>query len=413
MSRLTTMQLLSYAMFGFPLAMIALPIYVYVPQFYADRFGMSLSTIGAALLLTRVMDAFIDPYVGKLIDARSEKRSYAPYIVLALPLLIAGFFALFHPPRLADAAAFAWFFISLIIVYAGYSLASIAFQSWGAALTQESGQRVRLTTSREACGLLGVVTTALILQYASVSALSLVLGVMLLVTAWWLIQKTQAVRGGLKEERITLTMRDLFGNRRFRSLFLVFVLNGIAAAIPATLFLFFTKDRLQLAGLSGILLLVYFLVAALSMPVWSAIGQRLGEVKTWLLAMMMAVCSFIGVLGLGAGDSLPFFIICIFSGISLGADLAMPPALLAAVIHAAGHSEKNEASYFGVWNWATKMNLALAAGLTLPALEYLGYVPGSTNAQGLQALTMAYAALPCILKLLAATLLWRARLDEM
>jgi Na+/melibiose symporter-like transporter len=32
-------RLLAYGLFGFPLALLALPIYVYVPQFYAERFG--------------------------------------------------------------------------------------------------------------------------------------------------------------------------------------------------------------------------------------------------------------------------------------------------------------------------------------------------------------------------------------
>lgn len=412
MPRLSLSQLLSYALFGFPLAMVALPIYVYVPQFYADRLGMSLSAIGTALLLTRIMDAFIDPFIGAVIDRRPQSRTYAPYIVLALPLLIAGFIGLFHPPQLSGNPAFLWFFVTLVVVYAGFSLASIAYQSWGAALTQEPGQRVKLTSVREACGLAGVIATAIIIQFGNVTTLSGMLSFSLLITAWLLIRHTPRKSGVAGAAHVPLSLRQLFANRSFRALFLVFVVNGIAAAIPATLFLFFTKDRLHLAHLSGVLLLMYFLAAALSMPLWTRLAQRKGEVKAWLLAMLLSVFSFVGVLALGIGDAWAFSLICIFSGMSLGADLALPPALLAGVIHAAGHSEKNEASYFGVWNWASKMNLALAAGLALPALEYLGYVPGVASESGLRALTLGYAALPCILKLLAAALLWKARLEK-
>lgn len=412
MPRLSLKQLLAYAMFGFPLAMVALPIYVYVPQFYADRLGMSLSAIGTALLLTRIMDAFLDPFIGALIDRRPQSRSYAPYIVLALPLLIAGFTGLFHPPHLSGNLAFLWFLSALVVVYAGFSLASISFQSWGAALTQEPGQRVRLTSVREACGLVGVIATAIIIQFGNVTILSGMLSLSLLITAWFLIRHTPRRSGATMGAHVPLSLRDLFANRSFRALFLVFVVNGIAAAIPATLFLFFTKDRLHLAHLSGVLLLLYFLAAALSMPLWTRLAQRKGEVNAWLFAMLLSAFSFVGVLALGVGDAWAFSLICIFSGMSLGADLALPPALLAGVIHAAGHSEKNEASYFGVWNWASKMNLAVAAGLALPALEYLGYLPGATSDNGLQALTLAYAALPCLLKLLAAALLWKSRLEK-
>jgi GPH family glycoside/pentoside/hexuronide:cation symporter len=59
-----------------------------------------------------------------------------------------------------------------------------------------------------------------------------------------------------------------------------------------------------------------------------------------------------------------------------------------------------EGAYFGWWNFATKLNLALAAGLALPLLGLLGYAPAA-RAQALQAL-VAYCLLPCVLKLLAA-----------
>lgn len=49
MKTLSYPALLSYGLFGLPLALVALPIYVYVPQFYAARFGLSLTLIGAAL----------------------------------------------------------------------------------------------------------------------------------------------------------------------------------------------------------------------------------------------------------------------------------------------------------------------------------------------------------------------------
>ena len=35
--------------------------------------------------------------------------------------------------------------------------------------------------------------------------------------------------------------------------------------------------------------------------------------------------------------------------------------------------DRNEGAYFGLWNLVTKLNLALAAGIALPALALLGY----------------------------------------
>jgi Na+/melibiose symporter-like transporter len=79
---------------------------------------------------------------------------------------------------------------------------------------------------------------------------------------------------------------------------------------------------------------------------------------------------------------------------------------LAGTIAANGDHGRAEGAYFGWWNFATKLNLALAAGLALPVLGWLGYTPGTSDAAALQTLSLAYCLLPCALKLLAATLLY-------
>ena len=60
--------------------------------------------------------------------------------------------------------------------------------------------------------------------------------------------------------------------------------------------------------------------------------------------------------------------------------------------------------YFGIWAMLGKLALALSAGLALPLLHGLGYVPGSPAAAG--ALAMIYAGVPCVLKLFNGLLLF-------
>lgn len=409
MKILPRIALWHYGVFGFPLALVALPIYVYIPQFYASQLGLSLGLIAAILLVARLLDAFIDPLIGVWVDGQHSNQARG--IVLSLPLLIIGFSALFHPPAVPEMQVLAWFLASLMLVYLGLSLASIAYQSWGAALTNSGKQRSELTAVREVCGVFGVMLAATLSSVSSLNVLSSLFASSLLLAAFFLLRlapRATPVRhlgSGLSGLRWPLN------NRHFRWLFAVFVLNGIAAAIPATLFLFFTQDRLQLGAYAGGFLMLYFLAAALAMPLWVRLAKNKGEKQAWLYAMGLAMGSFAWGYFLAAGNSGGFAAICILSGVALAADLAMPPALLAAVIGYAKHSGKHEGAYFGLWNWATKLNLALAAGISLPLLQWLGYQNGSTDAVGLQALAVAYALLPCLLKLGAAVLLWRAPLE--
>jgi Na+/melibiose symporter-like transporter len=122
--------------------------------------------------------------------------------------------------------------------------------------------------------------------------------------------------------------------------------------------------------------------------------------------MGLAIVTFAWAALLGAGDGAAYTAVCVASGVALGADLALPGALLAGVIQRAGHGQRLEGAYFGWWNFATKLNLALAAGIALPLLGAFGYSPGSRTPGALQALTVAYCLLPCVLKMAAAGLLW-------
>jgi Na+/melibiose symporter-like transporter len=124
--------------------------------------------------------------------------------------------------------------------------------------------------------------------------------------------------------------------------------------------------------------------------------------------MLLAIVAFAGAIMLQSGDVASFAAVCIASGIALGADLTLPGAMLAGVIQRAGHGERLEGSYFGWWNFATKLNLALAAGIALPALGLFGYAPGARDEAALQALAIAYCVLPCALKMGAAALLYLA-----
>jgi glycoside/pentoside/hexuronide:cation symporter, GPH family len=174
--------------------------------------------------------------------------------------------------------------------------------------------------------------------------------------------------------------------------------------------MFFVQDVVGAPAQAPMFLASYFLAGAVGMPLWAWLARIAGLKNTWLLGMLFSVFAFAGAMTLERGSVHLYHGICIVTGLALGADLAMPPALLASLIAArrqqAPDEDRGEAAYFGIWNLVTKLNLAIAAGLGLPLLQGLGYVPGGTNAtQNTLALSLVYAALPCLLKLMAGAAL--------
>jgi len=141
----------------------------------------------------------------------------------------------------------------------------------------------------------------------------------------------------------------------------VFVLSGMASAVPATLVLFFIQDRLNAPALEPLFLATYFVAAAASMPLWMRSVARRGLPRSWLAGMLLSVLVFVWAASLTSGDVAGFWWVCALSGLALGADLALPGALLAGIIAARGERGLREGAYFGWWNLAGKLNLALAA----------------------------------------------------
>jgi glycoside/pentoside/hexuronide:cation symporter, GPH family len=282
----------------------------------------------------------------------------------------------------------------------------VLHQAWGARLGGDAAQRTRVVAWREGLALAGVLVASVLPSLAGLGVTSSVFAIALAVGVATL---GIAPRGAPAATRhAALSMRVPLVNPAFRRLLLVFMVNGVASALPATLVLFFIRDRLQLPDHEALFLFSYFAAGALSMPLWVRAVARFGLARSWLAGMLLAIAAFIWAAALGSGDLFGFTIVCLASGLALGADLALPGALLAGVIQRAGHSGQSEGAYFGWWNFAIKLNLALAAGLALPLLGQLGYAPGSRDAAALQALALAYGLLPCALKLLAVALLYGA-----
>ena len=398
-----------YGLPGLPLAFVALPLYVILPNYYAREFGMPLALLGAILLGARLFDAFIDPLLGRLSDrlfARSARAVLALGAAAAV-VLAAGFALLFFPLVRAPAALAVWAGVMLVITYAAYSALSVSHQSWGAMLGGDETQRSRIVAWREGLGLVGVVLASVTPVALGLPA-STALFFIALVIGW--LAWTRAPRPVAKKADRQTHVGALWiplQHAAFRRLLAVFMLNGIASAVPATLLLFFIQDRLQAAPvMEPVFLGSYFISAALSIPLWLAVVNRIGLAYTWLVGMLLAIAVFAWATQLGAGDTAAFVVVCALSGAALGTDLALPGAMLAGLIQAHGQSGKSEGAYFGWWNFATKLNLALAAGLALPMLSLFGYAPGARDASALNALVIAYCVLPCVLKLAAAPALY-------
>lgn len=400
-----------WSLFAAVLSMAGLPIYIHAPKFYVDSYGTSLAAMGFTLAALRLIDVVQDPLLGWLAERTRPLRRLT--VAIATTLMAASLYALFAiaPPF----APLLWFALTLIALFSAFSYLTICFYAEGVAKAQSLGPQghIRLAGWREGGSLLGVCLAATApvalaaLTDHPFTAFAVIFAAVALAATFAMRREWQGTPTDPPQTPLDL-FRPALADPLARRLLLIALLNAAPVAVTSTLFLFFVESRLALPGWEGPLLLLFFLAAAASTPVWSLLARRYGPKPTLLAAMILAIASFLWTLTLGSGDLIPFAVICAASGAALGADLTLLPAIFAQRLAQTGTPE---AAAFGLWNFVSKLSLALAALTILPALQAAGFQPGGQNTESaLGTLTLIYAGLPCVLKVIAIVLLARTTL---
>ncbi len=426
-AELPTRLLFAYGLPALPAAMLGLPLLVYLPTFYAETVGLGLTSVGAILLGARLWDVVTDPLVGWLSDrTRTRIGRRRPWLIASLPLVLAGVWFLFVPPAGAGAThLLVWTFV----VYLGWTMMQIPHQAWGAELVDDYAGRTRIMGAREGFGLVGVIVAAslpAILPAVGLASTDAGPGAALHAIAAFTLIALPLAGGWMlalvpeppPRRAAAIAWREGLGvlaaNAPFRRLLLAYFLNGVGNGLPATLFLLFVGRALGMPDRAGAFLLIYFACGLAGVPLALALARRLGKHRAWGVAMIVTCVAFAAAPLLPAGAFAAFVVICVVTGLGLGADLALPPAIQADVVDVdtAAGGEGRAGLYFALWGMATKLALALAVGIAFPLLDLAGFDPAASSPDGIAALGALYAWAPVGFKLAAIALMWRFPLDR-
>lgn len=413
--------LVAYAVPAFALAMPTIPAYVYLPTFYAETLGLGLTATGAVLLFARMLDVITDPLVGVLSDrfpTRWGRRK--PWILVGGFLAAIALVQLFQPPT---AVTTAHLLVWSVILYLGWTMVAVPYTAWGAELSTDYHERSRITGAREAAMIVGIIgassmpAIATALGYdqqkglAAVAWLAIGVGVPAVAMLLWRVREIVG-RPNRPTSSIGLlsASREILGNRPFVRLLSAWFINGLANGLPAVLFLLYLQHGLGVGAVAqGVLILAYFVSGVAAIPLWLRLCARIGKHRAWCAAMVLACLAFVWVPLLDPGDIVAFFVICVVTGMALGADLTLPPAMQADVVDldSLRTGRRRAGAFFALWSMATKLALACAVGLAFPALDLLGFDGNGPNDRAtILALAILYAGVPTLLKIVAIAVTW-------
>jgi GPH family glycoside/pentoside/hexuronide:cation symporter len=409
--RLSHSALAAYGSLAFPLAFAGIPLYVLAPDFYAAEYAVPLAALAGVLLLIRLFDAVQDPLIGFFSDRFAARRGTV--IAVGFALFTLGFALLFHP---LAGAPLLWFALCMVVAATGFSVLAINLGALGSLWRLAPAEKARITAMREAIGLCGLILAitlpGLLQQSLTVKESFSIYALIFLIAAlacgaifrrWLSVAALEGAPAGAQSadrwpHKVVKTRDALF--------YAVYFLSMLASALPAVLVVFYIRDYLAAEAYLGGFLLLYFLAGIAGMPLWRRAAARFGAGPVWAAAMLFAGVVFAGAVAIPPAGGLGLYaLVCLASGLALGAELSLPPAFLSAVIDRRGAASQT-AACFALMSFLMKLALALAGAGGLYALDLASFAPRADNsAEALSRLSFLYAALPAFLKVGAAALM--------
>jgi Na+/melibiose symporter-like transporter len=419
-------MVLSFSTVALPLGALAVAVAVYLPPYFASHLGVSLTVIGTAWAIVRLLDIGVDPVLGLVMDrTRTPIGRYRVWMMIGGPILMVAVYALFEAPSgIGSAYLIAW----LLIFYLGNSILGLGHSAWAATLATEYHQRSRVFGVLAAAGVVGAVVVLMIpiaathvgltsaqgvraMGWFIFALIPIVVGLVCLRTPEFVAKRTSAENFQLKDYLGLITKPDLL------RLFMAQMALTLGPGWMSALYLFFFVDaRRYSPEQASVLLLVYVVAGIVGAPLTARLAMRFSKHRTLMVtttAYSLGLCMVMLTPKGSVPAAIPIMFWCGF--MAAGFDL-MIRAMLADVADEVRLEQGQEqlSLIYALNALANKIASAFAIGLTFPLLAWLGYkaTTGAVNTpEAIFSLEMAFIVGPIIFVMLGGACVIGWKLD--
>lgn len=410
-----------------PLSVIGLPLAIYLAPFYAGEMGLSLAALGTAMMLARILDVAVDPFIGSASDrlhTRFGRRK--PWLVAGSAVLLAGMVMLFNP---SPGVSLVYFLFWLAVMYAGFSMVQVPHRAWGAELSASYDERTHVSSVRQFFSTGGLIVSTVVPAIALsqvgaksadvLSSLSLMVLIVLPITVVInLLLTPEPAFTQSKQPHPAMDLRAQWRavrrNGPLRCILLVLFVGFSAETFRQTLTVFYARDVIGVKNL-GLIYVYYFVSAFIGVPFWRQMAKRAGKHKALCGGMVIAIGTNLCMFFLGHGDTVLFTLMFIVKGFCFGALDLLPSAMLAdaADVDTVISRKARAGLLFAMAGVVTNFGQAVGQGASLNLLGLIGYhAAGETGAQALLAIRVLYALVPSLVLGIAMWVAWRYSLTS-
>lgn len=419
-----TLKLTAFASPAFAVAALGLPIVAILPPLYAEL-GLGLTAVGAIFMTTRFFDVFTDPLFGVLgdrVNSRWGRRK--PAILVAIPITAYGVYRVFMPELPVTQTDL---LISMLILYVGWTMLTLAHTAWASELSADYDQRSRIMGTIQFFGLLGSVVVLLVptlvdvfVPDANMQLRSELMGLLILIalpvfctTALFSVKDRPVVATTRLAWRAALS--SIVENKALRRLLLADLLMGIQGGINGSVHFFFIGQVLLLPQSASLFLVVIFITGLVCVPVWMRLSYRLGKHRTLCWGAILSSFATATLFFIPAGAFWATFAVFVLIGVNFGAKDFLMRSIMADVIDVdrVNVGAERSAIYYSMLTLTAKLGLALAVGIIYPILDWVGFDPAvASDPATINGVRLVVATSPTLVTICVALIMWRFPIDR-
>ncbi|MFR9777481.1 MFS transporter [Micromonospora sp. MS34] len=424
-------------LFGFAAGSLGMGVWLTVPgllllYFLTDVLAVAPWLAGLTLLLPKIADVVLHPWVGHRCDVEQARRGHRRRLLLAgcaLPLAFAALFAV--PGGLTGGTAAVWvalLFIAGNLLFAAYQVPYLATP---ADLRIGYHERTRLMAFRMMVLTVGILLSGLLapllaggdaptrggyLRMSMLLGAGMLVAMLVGVTGIDRLRRAAAAPAATHQAGGWRALTESLRDRQFRWLVAAYLAMSttthlILAGVP-----YYAEYELGRPKLTTVLVAAFLAPALLVTPAWLAVARRVGKQRALLAAQATFAVGTL-VLAVGRPVGLPVLVTVVaVLGVAFAALQLLPFSMLPDVIRAAAATRAG--TYTGVWTATEATGGALgpyAYALCLAVGGFVASAPGQTVTQSpaaLAAIRYGFGLLPAVVMVVAVLLQLRYTLDR-
>lgn len=407
--------IIAFAATSLPISAVVIAVAVYLPRHYASHLGVSLSAVGAAFFIVRMIDIPVDGLLGWVMDkTRTKWGRYRVWTVVGAPFLMAAMYWLFMP---ADGVGITYLIFWLLIMYLGTSILSLSHAAWAATLAPHYNDRSRVFGIMTAVGVLGSACVLAIPIIADARGLAdsgnvatmgwfilLLTPVAVALVVWRTPEKIAPEVAGHQ-----FKLRDYWGlvtRPSFARILLADLCLALGPGWMSALYLFFfTDSRGFTTGQASILLAVYILAGFAGAPMMGRLAMMISKHRAVMVATTGYSLILISLMAIPKGNMAVAMVPMFAAGFMAAGFNVLTRAMTADIADEVRLEQGKERSglLYAITTMTSKIAGAFSIGLTFMVLDSVGYVAkeGVTNTpQAIHNLELAYLIGPVVFVML-------------